>query len=69
MYTVIRFDAAKKVTDKDNTVVAFKNYRSKKAALKCAYKRNNMISTQVIAQTYAVWDHVQKQLLEAVRVA
>lgn len=44
----------------------FKGFKSKKAALKCAYERNQMITTQTLGIEYLVYDSVENCVLQSV---
>lgn len=66
MYAVIyTTDFNNDLTKKDVTVKLHKQYATKKAALKCAYNRNNLISQQVIGNHFYVYDLEKNECLSA----
>jgi hypothetical protein len=69
MFTVIRIDATKNINDKDQKMVFYKEFKSEQAALKCAYKRNEMISTQAFGNMYIVYDKKNNQVLKSTKAA
>lgn len=69
MYTVIKIDTLNKDANSLSFKDVAKQFKKKQAALKYAYARNQLISTQCLAIEYMVFDHIEKQLLKAERVA
>jgi hypothetical protein len=47
----------------------YKEFKNAQSALKCAYKRNEMISIQCLRKTYLVYDRKQNVLLKSEKVA
>jgi len=66
MYLVISVIANLDINDSEQQFDAFKSFKSEKAALKCAYTRNQMFSTQVLNIKYLVLNQTDNTLKEAV---
>jgi hypothetical protein len=53
------------LTKADVLPYLYKTFKSLKSALKCAYKRNEMIRQQVLGITYFVYDKNNHEILRA----
>lgn len=64
MFTVIKASEDNLISETVKICI-LKTYKSKKAALKYAYKKNQMITTQVLGETYFVHDQKTREFLKA----
>lgn len=62
MYAVVKVDMTDLSKEGFKKPQIFKGYKTLTGALKCAAKRNNMISTQVFGYRYLVWDYENKKV-------
>lgn len=66
MYAVFfSTDFNKDLTDPKANVKLFKRYKNLTPALKCAYGRNQLISSHIEGRTYFVYDPQKKVVLSA----
>ncbi len=66
MYAVIYTTGFNKdLKSKDVQVKVYKQYKTKRAALLNTWKRNNMISQQVIGHHFYVYDQTNREFLSA----
>lgn len=64
-YLVFSIDAKKDLNDASQVFKGYKEFKTKQAALNCAGKRNELISTQAMTIEYLVHDKIENKVLRA----
>ena len=65
MYSLIKIDATKNINEEGAVLGFVKQYKTKNAALRSAYAKNQLISSKTFNIEFVVYNEVTEELLRA----